>query len=72
MIKIPKSILKECGFGEMAELLVKNNSFILSPVKEARKGWAEQFALQTKNKKQIGDDLKDFREFVTDWDKNEW
>jgi antitoxin MazE len=71
-IRIPKSTLKDCGFGDEVEMQVKKNNLILSPVKKPREGWAEQFKKLTKKYKDGEDDLKDFREFTTEWEENEW
>lgn len=42
-IRIPKSMLDGCGFGEEAELQAKNGALILRPVNTPRAGWAEAF-----------------------------
>lgn len=42
-IRIPKAMLENCGFGEEAELVVKNGALVLSPVKAVRAGWSEAF-----------------------------
>jgi len=71
-IRIPKSTLKDCGFRDEADMQVKDNKLILSPVKKAREGWEEQFIKLTKNQINPDDDLKEFREFTTEWEENEW
>ncbi len=43
-IRIPKAMLEDCGFGEEAELQVKNGALILRPVNTPRAGWSESFA----------------------------
>ncbi len=42
-IRIPKSMLEDCGFGEEADLQTKNGALILRPVSTPRAGWAEAF-----------------------------
>ena len=41
-IRIPKSILEECGINKKIDLEVKNNTITIKPV-EIRKGWEEAF-----------------------------
>lgn len=45
-IRIPKAMLDDCGFGEEAELQVKNGTLILRPLNAPRAGWAEAFQQQ--------------------------
>ena len=42
-IRLPKAMLENCGFGEEAELIVRNGALLLRPVKAARSGWSEAF-----------------------------
>lgn len=42
-IRIPKAMLEDCGFGEEAELIMKNGALVLRPVKNVRAGWSEAF-----------------------------
>jgi antitoxin MazE len=48
-IRIPKKIIEQCGIKTSIELSVKDNSIILTPISEIRKGWAESFGLMAKN-----------------------
>jgi antitoxin MazE len=43
-IRIPKSMLDHCGFGDEVDLQTKNGALILRPVNTPRAGWAEAFA----------------------------
>ena len=48
-IRIPKKIIEQCGIKTSIELSVKDNSIILTPISEIRKGWDESFGLMAKN-----------------------
>ncbi len=50
-IRIPKTIMKQCGFGDSIEMEIKNGSLVLSPHK-VRVGWSESFQEMAAN----GDD----------------
>ena len=43
-IRIPKSMLDHCGFGDEVDLQAKNGALILRPVNTPRAGWAGAFA----------------------------
>lgn len=43
-IRIPKTIMEQCGFGESVEMEIKNGNLILKPA-QIREGWAESFKL---------------------------
>jgi hypothetical protein len=51
---------------------VKGKNLIIASRKKSREGWAKEFERLTKNQKQTKDDLKDFRQFTTQWEKDEW
>ena len=42
-IRIPKSMLDHCGFGEEVDLQTRNGALILRPVNTPRAGWTEAF-----------------------------
>ncbi len=42
-IRIPKPIIKQCGFGESVELRVEKDRLIVSPERAPREGWEEAF-----------------------------
>ena len=71
-IRIPKTVLDECNFGETVEIIVKNHTLILKPARKPREGWEESFKEMAKNGDDQLDDLKDFREFNNEWDEKEW
>ena len=70
-IRIPKNVLNDCGFDNSAEMLVKDNKLILSPVKKSRKGWEKAF--ETASKKKTKDKvLEDFENMTDQWEEKEW
>ncbi len=42
-IRIPKTLLDQCRFGQSAEITVEDDRLIVSPTREVRKGWEEAF-----------------------------
>ena len=50
-IRIPKTIMEQCGFTDFVEMEIKDGSLVLSPHK-VRAGWAESFQTMAAN----GDD----------------
>lgn len=51
-IRIPASLLKECGIDKKVEIEVSYNNIILKPIKSPREGWATAFRKMAKQ----GDD----------------
>lgn len=43
-VRIPKTIMDQCGFGESVEMEIKDGNMILKPT-PIRAGWAESFRL---------------------------
>lgn len=41
-VRLPHSIIKDCGFGEDVELNVRHKSVILTPVTAERSAWKRQ------------------------------
>ncbi|MEY2833713.1 MAG: hypothetical protein RLZZ574_2972 [Cyanobacteriota bacterium] len=50
-IRIPKTIMEQCGFSESVEIEIKDGNLVLKPA-QIRVGWAESFKLMAAN----GDD----------------
>jgi len=71
-ILLSKAVIEQCEFIDEVLLNVIDNKLIITPYKNPRKGWAEKFKKNIKNQKNAVDDLKDFREFTTEWEENEW
>lgn len=42
-VRLPATILKQCGIGKKVEIEVRNNEIILRPIKNPRDGWAAAF-----------------------------
>ena len=67
-IRIPKSLIEQCGLDDGVELRVENECLILSPTRFNREGWAEQF-------RAAGDSAQDEIKLETgasDFDRKEW
>lgn len=43
-VRLPKTVLVECGFDKEAELEVRQKTVLLSPVMSARENWEAQLA----------------------------
>jgi antitoxin MazE len=52
-VRIPKSVIKECGLTERVELRVEGTSLIITSARAPRQGWDEAFARMAKH----GDDV---------------
>jgi antitoxin MazE len=42
-VRIPKTVIEQCGFGKTVELRVENDCLIISPERRPRQGWDEAF-----------------------------
>lgn len=42
-IRIPKTIIEQCGFASSIEMKVVDGSLVLTPIKQIREGWAKSF-----------------------------
>ena len=42
-IRLPKSVIDQCGLGDTAELHVEQNRIVITPNKVPRQGWADAF-----------------------------
>ena len=45
-VRLPKTLLNECGFGQEAELEVRHKMIILAPIHEPREGWLDEISSQ--------------------------
>ncbi len=43
-IRIPKSVIEQCGFRSTVELRVEDHSLVISPARKPRDGWEGSFA----------------------------
>lgn len=49
-IRLPKSVIQDCGFEGEVELSTQNKNVILSPLHEGRTAWAELFQQSIRQK----------------------
>ena len=49
-IRLPKSVIQDCGFEAEVELTVQNKTVILASPKEGRTAWAELFQESVRQK----------------------
>lgn len=71
-LRLPKSVLEQCEFNDEVTIHVKDKKLIVASRKKSREGWAKEFERLTKNQKKTKDELKEFRDFTTQWQKDEW
>ncbi len=68
-IRIPRSIIKACGFGEQVEMRVSEGMVVLTPARNLRESWNRAFEKMAA----AGDDALLIPESVThEWDDEEW
>ncbi|WP_142849518.1 AbrB/MazE/SpoVT family DNA-binding domain-containing protein [Telmatospirillum sp. J64-1] len=68
-VRIPSSVIKECGFGEQIEMRVEHGIVVLAPARRTRDGWDGAFAKMAAAK----DDALLVPDTIDhDWDKEEW
>jgi antitoxin MazE len=68
-VRIPASVIRECGLGAELELRVKNGSVVLSPARAVRGGWSDAFRRMAAE----GDDAPLLPEDVgTQFDAEDW
>lgn len=68
-LRIPKSILQQCGIQTSVNLEVEDHSLIITPYKNPREGWEKDFQLMAQNK---DDTLLDADFIEHSWDEEEW
>ena len=66
-LRLPKTILEQCGFENEVELEVHNNEVIIRPVKQVRYNWDKAFKAMAEK----GDD-KLIELPNSKWDEEEW
>ena len=68
-IRIPRSIIKACGFGDQIEMRVREGLVVLAPARTAREGWDRAFESMAA----AGDDALLVPESLAhEWDQEEW
>ena len=66
-IRLPTSILRQCGFGEALDLRVENGSVVLTPAPAVRADWDTAFAAMAA----AGDELVLIEDILVNEDKAE-
>ena len=69
-IRIPASLLKQCGIDKKVEIEIRHNNIILKPVKSPREGWAAAFREMSKRgdgQLLIPDEIDS--DLLEEWDK---
>ena len=70
-VRLPKSVIEQCGLGDEIELVVRNDCLIVRSPKAPRAGWEEAFKrMRAANH----DRLLDAQAVAkpTEWDETEW
>ena len=68
-IRLPKTVLEQCHFGDVAELEVLDGLVILrNPTQKRRSGWEESFSAMHSN----GDDVLYDNILESKWDHKDW
>lgn len=67
-IRIPKVILALSGIEDAVELIVRNRSIVIRPVKHVRSDWEASFEAMASH----DDDKLLDEKVLTDWDEQEW
>ena len=68
-VRIPRSIIKACGFGEQVEMRVSEGMVVLTPARNLREGWNRAFERIAA----AGDDaLLVPEDMAHEWDEEEW
>ena len=68
-VRIPKSVIEQCGFKDLVDMTVENGVIRLAPAQGRRRGWDAAFKAMA----DAGDDtplLPDNR--ADTWDETEW
>jgi antitoxin MazE len=63
-VRIPQTLLRQCGFGEIVRVEVKNNTLVLSPA-ASRSDWGVKFA-------KAGKETEEIIDITNTWDDKEW
>lgn len=66
-LRIPKPILKQCGFNGEVELEVHNKKLVIKSTANARQNWEKAFKAMAQN----GDDNL-LEHVTTKWEEDEW
>jgi antitoxin MazE len=68
-VRIPASVIKECGLGNELEMRVENGVVVLAPARGVREGWGAAFEKMAA----AGDDAPVISDWVeNDFDTEDW
>jgi antitoxin MazE len=68
-VRIPASVIKQCGFGDELEMRVENGVVVLAPARGVREGWGAAFEKMAA----VGDDAPVMPDTLdTDFDAHDW
>ena len=67
-VRIPKTVIEQCGFEQRVEMRVEGDSLIITPGRNARSGWDQAFQAMARH----GDDAPPIPEHLTRFDETEW
>lgn len=69
-IRLPKTVLAQCGLEDQAELQVQDGQIVIRALQRPRSGWEEVYAEMHKR----GEDalLDADADSGSDWDRREW
>jgi antitoxin MazE len=70
-VRLPKTVIEQCGFGDEVELEVARGRVVLRPRDNPRAGWDAAF----KRMHEAGDDRlldEDVASRLSEWDQKEW
>jgi antitoxin MazE len=69
-VRLPKTVLHQCGLQGAVELEVEGNRIVIHTTSRPRTGWAAAFGKS--HKKQDDKHLASFRTPANEWDDAEW
>ena len=68
-VRIPKSVIEECGFGDHVDMQVSDGRIVLAPARTVREGWDTAFEKMAA----ADDDALVIPEGTRhEWDETEW
>lgn len=67
-LRIPKTLLDQCGLNGEVQLDVRGGALVIRPLRSARQGWEEAFAKMRGR----GDDRLLDETRPSTWDRKEW
>jgi len=68
-VRLPRSIIKECGFGDQIEMRVEQGVVLLAQAHGTREGWDDAFARMATER----DDTLIIADTIEHgWDEQEW